>query len=142
MEDSVGTSCSFRYPDTSLFSTYLTQMGLYRSCLVLSRLSHVRCVCSVLRSCVADVVRAYRGVIKEKEALEAGLAVLSHPRGPEEEKEEEEREEGEDGEGDVSLEVGEGEEGETKSETEESDKDTSLVVVEKKVLRFRIWVCS
>ena len=140
MEDSVGTSCSFRYPDTSLFSTYLTQMGLYCSCLVLSRLSHVRCVCSVLRSCVADVVRAYRGVIKEKEALEAGLAVLSHPRGPEEEKEE--REEGEDGEGDVSLEVGEGEEGETKSETEESDKDTSLVVVEKKVLRFRIWVCS
>ena len=94
-------------------------------------------MCSVLRSCVADVVRAYRGVIKEKEALEAGLAVLSHPRGPEEEKEE-----GEDGEGDVSLEVGEGEEGETKSETEESDKDTSLVVVEKKVLRFRIWVCS
>ena len=140
MEDSVGTSCSFRYPDTSLFSTYLTQMGLYCSCLVLSRLSHVRCVCSVLRSCVADVVRAYRGVIKEKEALEAGLAVLSHPRGPEEEKED--REEGEDGEGDVSLEVGEGEEGETKSETEESDKDTSLVVVEKKVLRFRILVCS
>ena len=140
MEDSVGTSCSFRYPDTSLYSTYLTQMGLYCSCLVLSRLSHVRCVCSVLRSCVADVVRAYRGVIKEKEALEAGLAVLSHPRGPEEEKEE--REEGEDGEGDVSLEVGEGEEGETKSETEESDKDTSLVVVEKKVLRFRILVCS
>ena len=35
MEDSVGTSCSFRYQDTSLISTYLTQMGLYCSSLVL-----------------------------------------------------------------------------------------------------------
>ena len=45
MEDSVGTSCSFIYPDTSLISTYLTQMGLFSSYLVVS---HKICVCSII----------------------------------------------------------------------------------------------
>ena len=79
-------------------------------------------------------MRAYRGVIKEKEALEASLSALSQPGAMEEEKEEEVEVEGE---GERSFDGGEGEregeEREAKSETEESDRDTSIVI-EKKVL--------
>ena len=87
------------------------------------------------------MVRAYRGIIKEKEALEASFKVLSEMgRGEEGEETEEERGEGEGVDSGVekSSESGEregekegGEEGGRQSEAESSEKET--VVPEKKV---------
>ena len=96
------------------------------------------------------MVRAYRGIIKEKEALEASFKVLSEMgRGDEGEETEEERGEGEgvdsgveksseSGEREGEKESGEregekegGEEGGRQSEAESSEKET--VVPEKKV---------
>ena len=83
-----------------------------------------------------DVVRAYRGTIKEKEALEATLNALSRDGGCEGEREmvggvESEEEEGE-GEGEGVSEVRE-------TEEEESDADTSMAT-ERKVLLLEIGV--
>lgn len=90
---------------------------------------------------ITDVVRAYRGIIKEKEALEASLKALSQV-GETEEREKtggegegvEKSPEGERVEREGEKE-GEGEEGGTlSSETEESEKDTSISA-EKKVMK-------
>ena len=90
-------------------------------------------------------MRAYRGLIKEKEALDASLSALGQAGGTKEEKEGEKVvEEGGEGEGERPDESGEGEteegeEGGVKSEAENSDKDVSLLA-EKKVLT--VLVCS
>ena len=110
------------YPDTSLIRTGLPEV--YVS---------------------PDVVRAYRGTIKEKEALEASLNALSQTGGGEgqggrEGGEGMEGEEGKKGEGEGLSEAGgegerEREDGETEPETEESDRDVPLTT-EKKVLSY------
>ena len=79
-----------------------------------------------------DVVRAYRGTIKEKEALEATLNALSRDGGCEGEREMVGGVESEEGEGEGVPEVRE-------TEEEESDADTSMAT-ERKVLLLEIGV--
>lgn len=92
---------------------------------------------------LTDVVRAYKGILKEKEALEASLKALGQVKEEEGEGEggggggtsdAEKTSEVEEREGDGEGEGGEG--GGRQSESEEGEHNTSAVTPEKKVIAF------